>query len=96
MLKTVKVWAAVLAVGALALLAQFPAKIVDSNGSERQIGASGRVYNSGLVAITTGGTTITTATTKAKLIWCRNTSGSAVNINILSTTIFYQILQIKK
>jgi len=66
-------------------LAQSPVKLVDGNGTERILSASGKAYDSnpsgGLTTITTGGVTLTTTTTKVQVIHC-NTGSSPSTITI--------------
>jgi hypothetical protein len=68
-----------------ACLAQVPVKDVDGNGNEKRTAASGRFFNSYLQAITTGGTTITTASTYVQLIYCTNNSGTDRTITLADT-----------
>lgn len=62
--------------------AQAPVRLVDRNSTGIVLGASGVAYNSGLVTTSVGGTTITSAPTKVKVLFCRNNSASPVTFSI--------------
>lgn len=71
-----------LLVGALMLWAQAPVRLVDGGATGIVLGAPGRPYNSGMVTSVTTGTTITSATTKVKTLFCRNVGGATVTFTI--------------
>jgi hypothetical protein len=70
---------------AVLALAQVSVKPTDGNGTERILGAAGKVYSSYLQAITTGGTTITSTSTYVQLIYCTNATGTARTITLADT-----------
>jgi hypothetical protein len=61
---------------------QTTTKIVDGNFVERITAAAGKEYNSGILAVTTVATTVTNVSTKVQLLFCRNSTASAVTINV--------------
>lgn len=65
-----------------AMQAQTPVTIVERGGTKIVLGAIGATYNSGMTAIVTTGTAITTSNIKFKVIWCRNDSAGALNITV--------------
>jgi hypothetical protein len=66
-------------------LAQVPVKETDGNGNEKRTAASGRYADYYLQAITTSGTTITSANTYVQVIYCTNSSGTDRTITLADT-----------
>lgn len=67
---------------ALPASGQVSVKPTDGAGTERILGAAGKMYDSGLTAITTGGVTITSTQTAVQLLFCTNASGTDRTITV--------------
>lgn len=69
-------------VGAIAVFAQAPVRLVTSGVTGLVLGAPGASYNSGLIAVTTGGTAITAVSTKVKVLFCRNNAATDTTLSV--------------
>lgn len=68
--------------GGLAFAQPAPVKVVDGNSNEVILGAAGVAVDSGLTAVTTGGVTLLSSTTKVQVIHCLNYSVSSATLTI--------------
>jgi hypothetical protein len=80
--KIIKTVGLVLGFAVAIALAQAPVRLVDGTAKGIVLGAPGTPYNSGMVTGVTTGTTITAATTKVKVMFCRNNSASDITFTI--------------
>jgi hypothetical protein len=64
------------------VFAQNAVRITDSRGNETVVAASGIKYNSGLTALTTTPTALTSTTLKVQVIHCKSNSSTATTITI--------------
>jgi hypothetical protein len=75
---------------------QLPTKQVNGNGKEVINGAAGTVFNSGLTALTTTPTALTTSTLKVQTIHCKSNNSTATTVTIKdgSDTIYYEAVSL--